>query len=68
MVGNLLKMESLEWDVDQLNDIFAEEDVRIFLKIPLSFSTHDDKWVWLEDSRGCYTVKSGYRLLRRIHF
>lgn len=48
-----------------MRDVFNQNDASRILKIPLSFSDQDDKWLWLEDCKGEYTVKSGYRVLSR---
>lgn len=64
-VDSLLRMNSKEWDFDLKRNIFNENDARRILKIPIFYSDQDDKWMWLEDSKGDYTVKSGYRMLSR---
>lgn len=64
-VDSLLRMNSKEWDFDLVRDIFNENDARRILKIPLPYSNQEDKWMWIEDSKGEYTVKSGYRVLSR---
>lgn len=65
-VCNLLKEEGNEWDHDLVRDIFNSEDATRILNIPLSYTPNDDSWLWLEDEKGKYTVKSGYRLLRKL--
>lgn len=63
-VSNLFKTGLNEWDYDLLRDIFNQEDIERIIKIPVAHTTQGvDKWFWLEDVKGQYTVKSGYRLL-----
>ncbi|KAK1355657.1 hypothetical protein POM88_048913 [Heracleum sosnowskyi] len=63
-VSNLFKTGLNEWDYDLLRDIFNQEDVERIVKIPVAHTNQGaDKWIWLEDVKGLYTVKSGYRLL-----
>ncbi|XP_019181672.1 PREDICTED: uncharacterized protein LOC109176732 [Ipomoea nil] len=50
------------WDTAILHDIFQEEDVHRILATPVS-PQFKDAWRWLEDIRGKYTVRHGYRLL-----
>lgn len=64
-VNSLLKVNTNEWDADLVRSIFNHEDARRILSIPLSFSRQEDKWMWVEDGKGVYTVKSGYRVLSR---
>lgn len=54
-----------DWDCDLMRDIFIQEDVEKILKIPISLMNQEDKWIWLGDNKGQYTVKSGYRVLSR---
>lgn len=46
-----------------INDIFSEQDAARILRIPRSICIKDDMWFWLDDEKGCYTVKSGYKRL-----
>lgn len=66
-VSNLFRTGLNEWDYDLLRDIFNQEDVERIIKIPVAHTTQGvDKWIWLEDVKGQYTVKSGYRLLSSL--
>ncbi|XP_073119607.1 uncharacterized protein [Henckelia pumila] len=51
------------WDMDILNDLFEERDKLLIQSTPLSKNHIEDRWNWGLDSKGCYTVKSGYKLL-----
>lgn len=62
-VSSLFKIDKAEWDIDLLRDIFQANDVERILKISVSYSGAEDTWTWLDDEKGAYTVKSGYRRL-----
>lgn len=64
-VRSLMSMDQNEWDREILRDIFVQEDIEKILKIPVPLTNQDDKWIWLEDSKGQYMVKSGYKVLTR---
>lgn len=64
-VSNLFNSDRNGWDIDYLKELFTQEEVERILKIPISNSQQEDRWMWLEDNKGQYTVKSGYRLLSR---
>ncbi|KAK6126239.1 hypothetical protein DH2020_040011 [Rehmannia glutinosa] len=51
-----------QWDVELLEELFCERDVKQILSISLSNSCCDDVRVWHFDKKGRYLVKSGYRL------
>lgn len=65
-VNSLLKFGLKEWDHDIVLDIFNETDVGKILQISLGMNDVQDAWIWIEDEKGNYTVKSGYRLLRNM--
>ena len=51
------------WNVDLLNSVFWLVDVEEILNIPRCRNRTEDLLVWRYDSRGLYTVCSGYWLL-----
>lgn len=61
-VNNLLN-ENGKWDVEVLRDFFSEQDVNMILRIPRCSSMREDRWCWLDDEKGVYTVKTGYKRL-----
>lgn len=60
-VCNLMTSDRREWDIDIRRDLFNNEDIQHILKIPLSITRGEDTWLWLDDTKGTYTVKSAYR-------
>lgn len=65
-VSSLFKVNAKEWDHDLVRDIFNEHDAANILNIPLSLNVSEDVLIWIEDDKGKYSVKSGYRLLRKL--
>lgn len=45
-------------------DICNERDRNLIKQIPLSSTLVNDEWMWLPDDKGCFTVKSCYRLIQ----
>ncbi|XP_060974078.1 uncharacterized protein LOC115695073 [Cannabis sativa] len=64
-VSSLFSGQSKSWDIDVLNDLFADRDKNLILSIQLSEHPITDKWHWSEDNSGFYTVKSAYWLLQQ---
>lgn len=52
---------SIQLDVVKLNQFFISHDVEAIQCLPISSSV-PDKWIWHYDSKGEYSVKSGYKL------
>ncbi|XP_031090962.1 uncharacterized protein LOC115995954 [Ipomoea triloba] len=51
-----------QWDVEVLEDLFTDTDVKKILATPTSCN-YKDSWRWQGDIRGLYSVKHGYHLL-----
>ncbi|KAF7820467.1 uncharacterized protein G2W53_025922 [Senna tora] len=49
------------WRSDILNGLFIPEIIDRIQSIGLSCRQHDDKWVWLADARGLFTVTACYK-------
>ncbi|XP_031097148.1 uncharacterized protein LOC116001408 [Ipomoea triloba] len=60
LVSGLMVEGSPTWDQAILSDIFLPDDINRISRIPISPS-HEDSWLWYDDPRGLYSVKSGYR-------
>ncbi|KAH9718961.1 reverse transcriptase domain-containing protein [Citrus sinensis] len=54
------------WDFDVVSDLFNARDKELILQIPLSSRRDNDAWYWQANPRGCYTVRSCYKLLNPI--
>lgn len=64
-VSSLRLSETGAWDVNFLKELFTNREQQQILSIPLSLRICDDMLIWVDDSRGFYTVKSGYNLLMK---
>ncbi|KAA3469009.1 reverse transcriptase [Gossypium australe] len=60
-VADLIDKEANTWKQDIISSLFAEEQSRCILAIPLVSSRPPDVLIWRGDNTGCYTVKSGYK-------
>ncbi|KAH9717145.1 putative reverse transcriptase/RNA-dependent DNA polymerase [Citrus sinensis] len=66
-VSSLMMPHQRAWDYDAISDIFNLRDKELILKVPLSSRREeDDVWYWMADSRGCYSVRSCYKVLNPI--
>ncbi|XP_019176867.1 PREDICTED: uncharacterized protein LOC109172172 [Ipomoea nil] len=63
LVSSLFAMHEAKWDVDCVRDVFNARDADAIHNIPVSQRQPLDKWVWVGDPKGAYTVKSFYRKL-----
>lgn len=53
---------SCRWDVAKLKRYVMLADVNLICTIPISTTNEEGKWLWHYDSKGNYSVKSGYKL------
>ena len=51
------------WDYDLITDVFNSRDAGLILQVPLSVRQNADRWYWLADPKGQFTVRSYYKLL-----
>lgn len=51
------------WNRRLIEENFLPDDVHKILSIPLPNSNYSDKLVWMKETSGLYTVKSGYSTL-----
>lgn len=50
------------WNIPLISQMFDVDDAHVILSIPLSWCICADRCIWHFDSRGSYTIKSGYKL------
>lgn len=60
-VSALMLPDGMGWNVDLLKSIFCPEDVQRIVKTLVNREV-EDEWYWRHELRGCYSVRSGYRL------
>jgi ribonuclease HI len=51
------------WDKSKVDSIFPLNTAQRILEIPLLNAVKDDTIVWEDNANGCYSVKSGYKIL-----
>jgi hypothetical protein len=63
LVGNLFNQNNLSWNLTMLMDLFNAASVSAILKINIPLCPLEDKFVWVEDLKGLFSVKSATKLL-----
>lgn len=63
MVNRLTKVESKEWDMEVITDLFNVRDQMLILGIPLSSRKEEDIRYWHKEGYGLYSVKSAFKLI-----
>ncbi|GAU51241.1 hypothetical protein TSUD_412390 [Trifolium subterraneum] len=64
-VRDLLHDNYKAWNIAKVRNLFSKDVAEKILEIPLVSSVREDKVVWEEERNGCYSVKSGYKLVMR---
>lgn len=63
MVDSLINSDSGWWDTNLIDLCFYPPDALLIKSLPLCSSPQPDSLVWRSERSGCYSVKSGYKLL-----
>ncbi|XP_075074403.1 uncharacterized protein LOC107830363 [Nicotiana tabacum] len=63
VVSELIYEETRTWSEVKLETVFNAQEIELIQKIPLSSTLEQDKWMWLFDPKGMYTVRGGYMRL-----
>lgn len=63
-VSALMHEDYSSWDHDILMDLFNDRDIQLIQQILLSTRAKEDKWYWILDNDGEFSVRSCYRKLR----
>ena len=58
-VSDLIDFQNKCWDLEKLEELFYDEDIRSILATKIAFN-EGDYWVWLHNRNGNYSVKSRY--------
>ncbi|KAK8992980.1 hypothetical protein V6N11_049038 [Hibiscus sabdariffa] len=64
-VFDLMLANPRRWNMELFQDHFTTDDIRLISSIPLSNVHQDDIMVWGGETKGEYSVRSGYRQLIR---
>jgi hypothetical protein len=62
-VSYFIDSVSATWNEQRLRECFVQMDIEVIRNIPLSTTQDDDVWAWHYDRKGCFSVKSAYRML-----
>lgn len=57
-VSSLMVSGERRWDMEVLNDLFEERDVKLIKCIPIPIVNKADSWFWLLDGKGEFSVRS----------
>lgn len=63
-VCSLMQLDQKQWDEEILMDICNERDSNLIRKISLSSRESADSWYWFYDEKGCFSVRSCYRIVQ----
>ncbi|KAK6146355.1 hypothetical protein DH2020_020224 [Rehmannia glutinosa] len=63
MVVDLIDHDNGTWESDMVHGLFAEEESRAILSIPLSSCRPNDTWGWHFTKSGKFTVRSAYHMI-----
>ena len=66
MVSALIDPITKWWNVDLVRATFLPFKAETILRIPLSHSMHEEKIIWLGNSRGEFTVKNAYHIAHNL--
>lgn len=65
-VYDLIDVQAGAWRLDLLQQLFLPFEVDAIAALPISTTTRPKQVMWHYESKGAYTVKSGYRLAVEI--
>jgi hypothetical protein len=65
-VNNLMLPDVKVWDKNHIESIFPLHIAQRVLEIPLFDSLVEDKLVWVDNTNGHYSAKSGYKIMLNI--
>lgn len=62
----LLEEDEHGWKAGLINGVFLPFEVEQILSIPLPIFGRQDKFIWGESTHGDYSIKTAYRLIKRM--
>ncbi|KAH9768702.1 reverse transcriptase domain-containing protein [Citrus sinensis] len=65
-VNCLMALGQRRCDNDLVVDVFNTRDAAMILQVPLNTRQDNDRWFWLADPNGEFTVRSCYNLLNSV--
>ncbi|KAI5411495.1 hypothetical protein KIW84_056538 [Lathyrus oleraceus] len=64
-VRHVLVPNVKQWDIQKIKQLFMHDVVLEIMKVPFLEDMKEDCLVWKEESHGNYSVKMGYKLLKK---
>lgn len=64
-VDELINPITASWDDQLVKSIFWASDAALILALPIR-EDMEDSWAWHPDPRGCFSVKSAYKLCKQL--
>jgi ribonuclease HI len=65
-VRDLMVPNSHIWDKGRIESLFPLHTAQRILEIPLLHTGTDDAIVWVDNTNGCYSVRSGYKIMLQM--
>ncbi|KAK8643999.1 hypothetical protein V6N13_013276 [Hibiscus sabdariffa] len=65
-VANLIDQPVKRWKYEILQDLFDDDQASSICAIPLARTDLADEIIWRFEGSGCYSVRSGYRVLQNF--
>ena len=62
IVSQLINPSHKGWDCHKLRNLFDEQTIKATQRIPISFHSQLDKWIWTATSNGQISMKLAYQL------
>jgi hypothetical protein len=66
LVCELIDRDTKWWNLPMLKNLFAEEEVNLFLSLPISVANQRDKQIWRGTKNGFFSVKSAYFIQKEL--
>ena len=66
MVSSLIDPVTRWWKIKTVCALFFPFKVDMILKIPVNYNLPEDKFIWMGNKRGVFTVKSAYFVANKL--
>ncbi|CAN1848206.1 Putative ribonuclease H protein At1g65750 [Linum perenne] len=63
-IADCILQDTRQWDVRKLRGMFNEDIVQEIRKIPIGPAYLKDRWIWHHDTKGVFSIKSCYKMLK----
>ena len=66
VVSALIDSDTRRWKANLIRSLFLPFEASTILNIPLSYNLPEDKFIWVGNTRGVFTVKSAYYIALKV--